>query len=66
MAEINIERKKRPVWPWILLLIILALLAWALYEMLSDRDETDVEESAETGMVVPLETMPPATYHVTA
>lgn len=32
MAEINIERKKKPVWPWILLLVIVALLGWAIYE----------------------------------
>jgi hypothetical protein len=32
MTEIKIERKKKPVWPWILLLIIVALLGWAIYE----------------------------------
>ena len=32
MAEINIERKKKPVWPWLLLLVIVALLGWAIYE----------------------------------
>lgn len=32
MAEINIERKKKPVWPWLLLLVIVALLGWVIYE----------------------------------
>ncbi|MEJ8800739.1 hypothetical protein [Pontibacter sp. H249] len=36
MAEINIERKKKPIWPWILLLVIVALLIWAIYELLTD------------------------------
>jgi type VI protein secretion system component VasF len=54
MAQINIERKKTPVWPWILALILLALIAWAIYEFVYDRDQTEVyeEEIPATGMVV--------------
>ncbi|MDO6391297.1 hypothetical protein Q4E40_14245 [Pontibacter sp. BT731] len=33
MAEIHIEKKKKPVWPWILLVVILLLLGWAVYEL---------------------------------
>lgn len=33
MAEIRIEKKKKPVWPWILLVVILLLLGWAVYEL---------------------------------
>ena len=33
MAEINIQKKKKPVWPWILLVVILLLLGWAVYEL---------------------------------
>lgn len=33
MADINIERKKKTRWPWILLLIIvLIVIAWLIYE----------------------------------
>jgi hypothetical protein len=32
MTEIKIERKKKPVWPWLLLLVIVALLGWVIYE----------------------------------
>ncbi len=32
MAEINIERKKRSGWGWILLLVLLALIGWAVYK----------------------------------
>lgn len=54
MAEINIERKKKPMWPWLLLLlVIIALIAWALYEMTNEPDETEYEEVPATGMVSP-------------
>lgn len=39
MAEINIERKK-PIWPWILAALAVALLIWGLVEMLG-RDGAD-------------------------
>lgn len=40
MAEINIEKKKKPVWPWILLVIILLLLGWAVYELVLKDGQT--------------------------
>jgi len=33
VADINVERKSPSVWPWIVGLIVLALLIWALLEM---------------------------------
>ena len=54
MAEINIERKKKSMWPWvILLLVIIALIVWALYKMTDDTSETDYEQTPATGMVSP-------------
>ncbi|PVY42210.1 hypothetical protein [Pontibacter virosus] len=51
MAEINIERKKKPVWPWILLVVILLLLGWAVYELvLKDRH---AQALATVSMLVP-------------
>lgn len=54
MAEIKIEKKK-PVWPWILLgLIILAVI---LYFVLADNDTDDVLEEENTEQVMtPMET----------
>ena len=51
MAEINIERKKTPVWRWLILLILLALIGWAVYEFVLDREDDDLDDVPATGMV---------------
>ncbi|WP_266205920.1 hypothetical protein [Pontibacter kalidii] len=57
MAEINIEKKKKSMWPWlILLLVIIALIVWALYELTNEPDEVEFQEAPATGMVIPAET----------
>lgn len=28
MAEIKIEEKKRPIWPWLLVLLIIIVVVW--------------------------------------
>jgi hypothetical protein len=53
MAEIRIERKKKPVWPYLLLLLIIGLIAWALYEFTNEPDDVESEEMPATGLVVP-------------
>ena len=63
MADINVERKGPSVWPWIIGLLVLALLIWAIAEMV-DTDETqvaEVEEVEPTGApaAVPAPTMEP-------
>ena len=45
MAEINVERKDTSIWPWILGLLLLALLAWGVYELLNDDAEVPVAEA---------------------
>lgn len=44
MAEINVEKKSNP-WPWIIGLIVLALVVWAAFEMMDD----DVDDAAYIG-----------------
>ncbi|MFC5270677.1 hypothetical protein [Adhaeribacter terreus] len=56
MAEINIERKKNSGWGWILLLILLALIGWAVYKFFF-QDTTQYEqdknlEKAPVGMLI--------------
>ncbi|MBD1396464.1 hypothetical protein H9Q13_04750 [Pontibacter sp. JH31] len=66
MAEINIERKKKPVWPWLLLLVIVALLGWVVYEFALKNEQaylplTPKEQSigtattpaTRTGIIIP-------------
>lgn len=44
MADIRIE-KKRPVWPWILLIIILAVAAFLYLYGSMDSEETDEKDT---------------------
>ena len=56
MADINVERKQRSIMPWILGLLVLALLIWLLASMFNrddeattTGDETTVEAPATGG-----------------
>jgi len=40
MADINIERKRTNILPWIIGLVALALLAWALLGLFSSDPQT--------------------------
>jgi hypothetical protein len=59
MAEIRVERKeRRSILPWILGLVLLALIVWGLMEM-SDRDDVPEDTGASAvGVAVPQQ--PPA------
>ncbi|HEV2149857.1 MAG TPA: hypothetical protein VGR37_20835 [Longimicrobiaceae bacterium] len=46
MADINVERKQRNIWPWIIGLIVLALLVWLLASMFGRDDEAEVPDDA--------------------
>ena len=52
MAEIKIERKKKPVWLWLLLLVVIALIAWGLYKFTDEPDAMDADEAPATGQVM--------------
>ncbi|WP_187262399.1 hypothetical protein [Pontibacter beigongshangensis] len=52
MAEIEIERKKKPVWPWILLVILLVIIGWVVYEYMKDTNQIGVlAPTAPPGMM---------------
>ena len=59
MADIDVERKSgASIWPWIIGLIVLALLIWALMELLGDDDEVAVAP-AVPAVVTPTTTPEP-------
>lgn len=48
MADIDVERKATPVWPWILGLLALGLLGWLLYTMVGRDDDPAAVVTADT------------------
>lgn len=40
MADLNVERKSPGVWPWVLGLLVLALVIWGLVELFGGDPET--------------------------
>lgn len=59
MAEIRVERKeRRSMLPWILGLVLLALVLWGISEM-AGRDD-DAEGTGATAVGVTIQQQPPA------
>ena len=60
MAEIRVERKeRRSLLPWILGLVLLALVVWGLMEM-GNRDRTPVDNNGAASAGVQIPEQPPA------
>lgn len=59
MAEIKLERKKRPMWPWILLaLLLLLLIIWAIVAAMRPDEEVVPTVTAIGETVGTLDTAP--------
>ena len=49
MADIDVERKGPSIWPWIIGLVVLALLIWLLVELFDDgSDELIIDDPIAT------------------
>jgi hypothetical protein len=60
MADIDVERKTGPgIWPWILGLVVLALLAWLIFSMMG-RDDRPAAVTTDTVAPEPAPTAAPA------
>jgi hypothetical protein len=60
VAEIRVERKeKRSMLPWILGLLLLALVLWGISEMMGGDDDT-VEDTGASAVGVTIQQQPPA------
>lgn len=64
MAKINIERKKN-VWPWIIALIVILLLAWGAFSLMEDRGEPGYTDRPAAMAPAPM-TTPATTTPTTA
>lgn len=53
MAELRVERKRPRVWRWIVLLLLIALLVWAIVELFGGEDSTVIEGSPAGAMIAP-------------
>jgi ABC-type nickel/cobalt efflux system permease component RcnA len=51
MAEINIERKERPIWPWIIGILVLLLLIWLIWRAASTDEIAPADETAVTDTI---------------
>jgi hypothetical protein len=59
VADINVERKGPSIWPWIVGLLVVALLAWALIEMFGRGEMTQGVIAPDTPAVGQEATPPP-------
>lgn len=55
MAEIRVERKKKSIWPWILGLLLAALLVWGLTQTMDNDREDDVDEARVSSLTLVIE-----------
>lgn len=54
MAEIRVEHKKRSnAWMWLLGLVLLALVLWAVLEMMDNNRQDGAGEVSAVELVVP-------------
>jgi hypothetical protein len=59
VADIEVQPKKRGIWAWVVGLIVLAFLIWAIAEMF-DGDDDVVEEPGAVDVGVLEEPEPPS------
>lgn len=65
MAEINLKRKKRSIWPWIVGLILAILVMWVILKVLREDKAVEVEEVSSFN-TNPADTLPAVETGTTA
>ena len=53
MAELRMERKRPNIWRWIVLLVLVALLVWALVELFGGTESEVIEETPVGALLTP-------------
>lgn len=59
MAEIDVQRGGPGIWPWIVGLVVAALLIWILAGMFGEEEVVEAEPATQ---ITPLPAAPPAGY----
>lgn len=47
MAELRVERKRPSIWRWVVLLLIVAFLVWAVVELFGGGDAPPAENAPD-------------------
>lgn len=65
MAKINVEHKKKSVWPWIIGVVVAILIIWALFQLFDNDDAQAVPPPPTQSSSVPNQIEPavPATAY---
>jgi glucose uptake protein GlcU len=50
MAEIRVEKKRTNIWPWIIGLILVALLIWGIAAMTNNRNQNNVDNTRTSAL----------------
>lgn len=58
MAELRVERKRPNIWRWIVLLLLVALLVWAIVELFGGEESTVIEDNPVGASAAPSHSAP--------
>lgn len=54
MARIDVQKKKRSVWPWVMIVLLLAVLGWFFVEGIDQKEEiSEIEPLTEGEVLMP-------------
>jgi len=60
VAELRVERKRPNIWRWIVLLVLIAIVVWALVELFGAGVPGQLDETPAGASIAPEISPPPA------
>ena len=63
VAELRVERKRPNIWRWIVLLLLVALLVWAIVELFGGEESTVIEDNPVGALSDPPESAASSPLH---